>query len=75
MKNISLLSWQDTYDSDNSNTNYRGYFEGCDLAGVVDRICGNGDIWFERCNLIHRDRAGNNIVAAGTEVNQQWGSM
>lgn len=73
MKNVSLLSWQDTYYSDNSNTNYRGYFEGCDLAGVVDWICGNGDIWFERCNLIHRDRAGNNIVAPGTEVNQQWG--
>ena len=75
MKNISLLSWQDTYYSDNSNANYRGYFEGCDLAEVVDWICDNGDIWFERCNLIHRDRAGNNIVAAGTEVNQQWGSM
>ena len=73
MKNVSLLSWQDTYYSDNSITNYRGYFEGCDLAGVVDWICGNGDIWFERCNLIHRDRAGNNIVAPGTEVNQQWG--
>ena len=34
MKNVSLLSWQDTYYSDNSNANYRGYFEGCDLAGV-----------------------------------------
>ena len=73
MKNVSLLSWQDTYYSDNSNTNYRGYFEGCDLAGVVDWICGNGDIWFERCNLIHRDRAANNIVAPGTEVIQEWG--
>ena len=73
MKNVSLLSWQDTYYSDNSNTNYRGYFEGCDLSGVVDWICGNGDIWFERCNLIHRDRAANNIVAPGTEVIQEWG--
>lgn len=73
MKNVSLLSWQDTYYSDNSNDNYRGYFEGCDLAGVVDWICGNGDIWFERCNLIHRDRAGNNITAPNTEVKQEWG--
>ncbi|MBD9015344.1 MAG: hypothetical protein EGR00_01435 [Prevotella sp.] len=73
MKNVSLLSWQDTYYSDNSNANYRGYFEGCDLAGVVDWICGNGDIWFERCNLIHRDRAGNNITAPNTEVKQEWG--
>lgn len=73
MKNVSLLSWQDTYYSDNAIANYRGYFESCDLAGVVDWICGNGDIWFERCNLIHRDRAGNNIVAPGTEVIQEWG--
>lgn len=73
MKNVALLSWQDTYYSDNSNDNYRGYFEGCDLAGVVDWICGNGDIWFERCNLIHRDRAGNNIAASSTEVGQEWG--
>lgn len=73
MKNVSLLSWQDTYYSDNSNTNYRSYFEGCDLAGVVDWICGNGDIWFERCNLIHRDRTGNNIAAPSTEVGQEWG--
>ena len=73
MKNVALLSWQDTYYSDNSNANYRGYFEGCDLAGVVDWICGNGDIWFERCNLIHRDRAGNNITAPNTEVKQEWG--
>ena len=73
MKNVALLSWQDTYYSDNSNANYRGYFEGCDLAGVVDWMCGNGDIWFERCNLIHRDRAGNNIAASSTEVGQEWG--
>lgn len=73
MKNVSLLSWQDTYYSNNSNANYRGYFEGCDLAGVVDWICGNGDIWFERCNLIHRDRTGNNITAPSTEVGQKWG--
>lgn len=73
MKNVALLSWQDTYYSNNSNANYRGYFEGCDLAGVVDWICGNGDIWFERCNLIHRDRTGNNITAPSTEVGQEWG--
>ena len=40
---------------------------------MVDWICGNGDIWFERCNLIHRDRTGNNIAASSTEVGQEWG--
>ena len=73
LKNVALMSWQDTYYSDNSSPDYRGYFENCDLAGVVDWICGNGDIWFEKCNLIVRDRTGNNIVASGTERNQAWG--
>lgn len=73
LKNVALMSWQDTYYSDNSSPDYRGYFENCDLTGVVDWICGNGDIWFERCNLIHRDRTGNNIAASSTEVGQEWG--
>lgn len=67
------MSWQDTYYSDNSSPDYRGYFENCDLWGVVDWICGNGDIWFEKCNLIVRDRTDNNIVASGTEKSQAWG--
>ena len=73
LKNVALMSYQDTYYSSNSSPDYRGYFENCDLAGVVDWICGNGDIWFEKCNLIVRDRTGNNIAAPNTEVGQAWG--
>ena len=73
LKNVALMSWQDTYYSCNSSPDYRGYFENCDLAGVVDWICGNGDIWFEKCNLIVRDRTGNNISAPNTEDTQAWG--
>ena len=73
LKNVALMSWQDTYYSCNSSADYRGYFENCDLAGVVDWICGNGDIWFEKCNLIVRDRTGNNIAAPSTEDTQAWG--
>lgn len=73
LKNVALMSWQDTYYSCNSSPNYRSYFENCDLAGVVDWVCGNGDIWFEKCNLIVRDRTGNNIAAPNTEEGQAWG--
>lgn len=73
LKNVALMSYQDTYYSSNANADYRGYFENCDLAGVVDWICGNGDIWFEKCNLIVRDRTGNNIAAPSTEDTQAWG--
>lgn len=73
MKNVALKSYQDTYYSNNASPDYRGYFENCDFYGVVDYICGNGNIWFEKCNLILRDRKGNNIAAPRTEVDQEWG--
>lgn len=73
LKNVALKSYQDTYYSSNASSDYRGYFENCDFYGVVDFICGNGNIWFEKCNLILRDRRGNNIVAPNTEVGQEWG--
>ena len=73
MKRVALKSWQDTYYSSNVNSDYRGYFENSDLYGVVDWLCGSGDILFEKCNLIVRDRTGNNIAAPSTDVNQEWG--
>ena len=73
MKNVELWSWQDTYYSANASADYRGYFENCTLAGVVDWLCGNGDIWLQKCDIVIRDRAWNNIAAPSTETSQQWG--
>lgn len=73
LKNVSMMSWQDTYYSSNANNDYRGYFENCQLGGVVDWICGDGNIWFEQCDIIVRDRSGNNVAAPSQEVTQQWG--
>lgn len=73
MKNVSMMSWQDTYYSSNVDTDYRGYFENCQIGGVVDWICGNGNIWFEKCDLVVRDRSGNNLAAPSQDANQQWG--
>ena len=72
MKNVALMSWQDTYYSNNAR-DFRSYLEDCDIAGVVDFLCGDGDIWFERCNILLRDRGGNNITASSTQVDQKWG--
>ena len=72
LKNVALLSWQDTYYSNNAR-DFRSYLENCDIAGVVDFICGDGDIWFEKCNILLRDRGGNNITAPSTQVEQKWG--
>lgn len=73
LKNVSMMSWQDTYYSTNSISDYRGYLEDCRIGGVVDCVCGDGNIWFERCDLVLRDRAGNNFSAPSHPADQQWG--
>ena len=48
-KNVKMLSYQDTYYSNNNNGQY--YFEGSDIHGIVDFICGGGDVFFNKCTL------------------------
>ena len=78
MKNVTMDSWQDTYYSNVSNkdNDTRGYFENCTLKGYVDFICGDGDHWFEQCNLVLRNGktgTASNMVAPRTYDNQKWG--
>lgn len=73
MKNVEMWSYQDTYYSSNATPEYRGYFENCTIAGVVDWLCGDGNIWLEKCDIVIRDRAGNNLAAPSQEKNQLWG--
>lgn len=77
MKNVTMDSWQDTYYSNLSNryNDSRGYFEDCTIMGYVDFFCGDGDQWFERCNLMLRSYNNNavNMVAPSTYDNQLWG--
>jgi uncharacterized repeat protein (TIGR02543 family) len=68
-KNVKLLSYQDTYYSNNATM--RSYFEDCEIHGVVDFICGSGDIFFNRNRLYLEDRSGNCITAPATSTN--WG--
>lgn len=73
LKNVAIRGWQDTYYSNNGNDDSRGYFENCDIAGVVDFLCGDGNIWFQKCNILIRERSGNNIAAPSTHAGQDWG--
>lgn len=73
MKNVSMMSWQDTYYSSNATSDYRGYFENCAIGGVVDWLCGDGNIWLQKCDIVVRDRSGNNLAAPSQEAEQQWG--
>lgn len=73
-KNVTLDSWQDTYFSNSQGaSDNRGYFEDCKLMGVVDFLCGDGDVWLERTDLVLRNREGNNIAASRQPASQRWG--
>ena len=74
LKNVSLWSYQDTYYSSvEADPHFCSYLENCSVAGVVDWVCGGGNIWLEKCDLVHRDRAGNNLAAPHTNTDQEWG--
>lgn len=66
-KNVRLLSGQDTYYT---NKGGRTYWEGGEIQGTVDFICGDGDVWFEGTNLV-MTRNGGYITAAKTTTS--WG--
>ena len=47
-KNITMLSYQDTYYSQNTK---QSYWEDCDIHGTVDFLCGGGDVRFQNTTL------------------------
>ncbi|MDY6284214.1 MAG: pectate lyase [Fibrobacter sp.] len=65
-KNVRLLSGQDTYYTKTGRT----YWEGGEIQGTVDFICGDGDVFFEGTKLV-MTRKGGYITAASTSTS--WG--
>ena len=68
MKNVRLLSNQDT-----QVTGHRGYFEDCEIHGTVDFICGGGDNYYYRTDLVLENRGGDVIAAPSTNASHRWG--
>lgn len=68
-KNVKLLSTQDTYYTKKSGS-ARTYWEGGQIEGTVDFICGDGDVFFEGTNLVMRRKDGY-LTAAQTK--SDWG--
>lgn len=58
-KNVRLLSGQDTYYTKKGRT----YWEGGEIDGTVDFICGGGDVFFEGIKLV-MTRNGGYITAS-----------
>lgn len=50
-KNVNLHSYQDTYYSNNNSSYF--YFEGGEIHGVTDYVCGGGDVYFNKVKFIN----------------------
>ncbi len=74
LKNVSLLSTQDTYYTNDGGTTY---LEDCRIAGTVDFICGGGTVYFNHCDihLLPRGDTGNRdvITAPATAATSHYG--
>ncbi len=71
LKNVAMLSYQDTYYSQNTK---QSYWEDCDVHGTVDFLCGGGDVRFVNTTLSLEPRnlngtGGRTITAATTSGN------
>ena len=53
-KNVSLLSYQDTYYTNNASGQY--YWETSDIHGTVDFICGEGTLFVENSTITVEQR-------------------
>ena len=72
---VRMLSYQDTYYSDNDQAQF--FFQDSEIHGTVDFICGDGDVWFERCKIVTQKRtldgSGRCVIAAPKTSKTPWG--
>jgi pectate lyase len=64
-KNVRHLSYQDTYYSHKTGGVY--YFEGGEIHGTVDYMCGNGKVYFNEVNLVN-EKHNNATMSANSEL-------
>ena len=60
-KNVKLLSYQDTYYSHKVGGLY--YFEGGEIHGTVDYMCGNGKAYFNEVTIVNEKRNSATLTA------------
>ncbi len=74
-KNVNMLSYQDTYYSNSNSGQY--YFEDSEIHGTVDFLCGNGDVYYNRCTFVveprSKDGKGECTIAAPQTNGNKWG--
>ena len=76
-KNVKMLSYQDTYYSNEPNGKGQFYFEDSEIHGTVDYVCGGGDVYFNRVLFANESRkegekSGEDVIAAPNSKSD-WG--
>ena len=76
-KNVKMLSYQDTYYSNEPNGKGQFYFEDSEIHGTVDYVCGGGDVYFNRVLFVNESRkegekSGEDVIAAPNSKSD-WG--
>lgn len=76
-KKVKMLSYQDTYYSNDPQGKGQYYFEDSEIHGTVDYICGGGDAYFNRVLLVNESRSasgksGDDVIAAPNSKSE-WG--
>lgn len=76
-KNVKMLSYQDTYYSNEPNGKGQFYFEDSEIHGTVDYVCGGGDVYFNRVLFVNESRKegeknGEDVIAAPNSKSE-WG--
>ena len=76
-KNVKMLSYQDTYYSNEPNGMGQFYFEDSEIHGTVDYVCGGGDVYFNRVLFVNESRKegeknGEDVIAAPNSKSE-WG--
>lgn len=75
-KNVKMLSYQDTYYSNNKS---QFYWEDSEIHGTVDYLCGDGDVVYNRVKFVNESRAkdsksGSDVLCAPyTSKECKWG--
>lgn len=74
-KNVKMLSYQDTYYS---NNNAPFYWEDSEIHGTVDFLCGGGDVVYNRCKFVTEKRSADGsgectIAAPYIDASNKWG--
>ncbi len=76
-KNVKMLSYQDTYYSNEPNGKGQFYFEDSEIHGTVDYVCGGGDVYFNRVLFVNESRKENEkngeTVIAAPNSKSEWG--